>query len=49
MRYYINAYINLKVKDVNSVLVESISNIKNKVVLALKKNNLLLKTSSRRE
>ena len=36
-------------KDVNNISIESINNIKNKVILASRKNKFLLKTSSRRE
>ena len=38
---------NLKIKDINSILVRSIDNIRNKIVSTSKKDNLLSKTSSR--
>ena len=36
-------------KDINNIFVESINNIRNKVVSALRKDKFLSKTSSRRE
>ena len=41
-----NIYINLKIKDINNIFVELIDNIKDKVVLTLRKNNFLSKVSS---
>ena len=36
---------NSKIKDINNIFVELINNIKNKVILTLKKDKFLLKTS----
>ena len=42
-----NTYINLKIKDINNMFIELISNIKDKVIFISRKDKLLLKTSLR--
>ena len=39
----------LKIKDINNIFIESIDNIRNKVVIILKRDKLSSKTSLRRE
>ena len=47
MKHYVNAYINLKIKDINNIFIKSINNIKNKVVSIIRKDKFLSKTSLR--